>query len=74
MGNSCSPGCAGDAINGVFLCCPFSPRDVLDEIWDLIEPCYEGFRTYYFNISTVDFPFLVGIFLQHMHTAFMSLN
>ena len=28
----------------------FFPRDVLDEIWDLIEPVSEGFSTY-FNIS-----------------------
>ena len=28
---------AGDAFDGVFLCCPFFPRDVLDEIWGLIE-------------------------------------
>ena len=26
---------AGDVYDGVFLCCPFSPRDGLDEIWDL---------------------------------------
>ena len=24
----------------------FFPRDVLDEIWDLIEPVLEGFPTY----------------------------
>ena len=28
-----------------FLCCPFSPRDVLDEIWDLIELVSEDFST-----------------------------
>ena len=28
---------AGDVFDGVFLCCPFFPRDVLDEIWDLTE-------------------------------------
>ena len=27
---------AGNVFDDVFLCCPFSPRDVLDEIWDLI--------------------------------------
>ena len=27
---------AGDVFNGVFLCCPFFPRDVLDEIWDFL--------------------------------------
>ena len=27
---------------------PFFPRDVLDEIWDLIESVSEGFPTYYF--------------------------
>ena len=25
---------AGDFFECVFLCCPFSPRHVLDEIWD----------------------------------------
>ena len=29
-----------------FLCCPFLPRDVLDEISDLIESVSEGFLTY----------------------------
>ena len=43
MGNSCLPGCAGDVFDDVFLCCPFFPRDVLDEIWDLIESVSEGF-------------------------------
>ena len=37
---------AGDAIDGIFLCCLFSPRDVLDEIWDLTESVLEGFPTY----------------------------
>ena len=32
---------AGDVFAGVFLCCPFSPRAVLDEIWDLIESVSE---------------------------------
>ena len=26
----------------------FSPRDVLDEIWDLIESVSEGFPTYFY--------------------------
>ena len=47
MGNSCSPGCvADDVFDGVFLCCPFFPRDVLDESWDLIESVSGGFPTY----------------------------
>ena len=37
---------AGDVFDGVFLCCPFSPRDVLHEIWDLIGSVSEGFLTY----------------------------
>ena len=54
---------AGDHLNGkllftwlslvmsmmVFLCCPFSPQDVLGEIWDLIESVSEGFPTYSFS-------------------------
>ena len=36
---------AFDVCGGVRLCCPFSPRDVLDEIWDLIESVSEGFPT-----------------------------
>ena len=32
--------------DGVFLCCPFFPLDVLDEIWDVIESVSEGFLTY----------------------------
>ena len=30
----------------VSLCAGFFPRDVLDEIWDLIESASEGFPTY----------------------------
>ena len=37
---------AGSVFGGVFLCCPFSPLDVLDEIWDVIESVSEGFLTY----------------------------
>ena len=29
----------------------FFPRDVLDEIWDLIESVSEGFLTYSFDVS-----------------------
>ena len=33
--------------DGVFLCCPFSHyKDVLDEIWHVIESVSEGFLTY----------------------------
>ena len=42
---------AGDVFDGIFLCCPFSPRDVLDEIWDLIESVSKGvFLPTLFNI------------------------
>ena len=34
---------AGRVYDGVFLCCPFSPRDVLDGILDLIESVSEVF-------------------------------
>ena len=37
---------AGDAFDGVFLCCPFFSRDVLNETWDLIEPVSKGLPTY----------------------------
>ena len=30
----------------VSFCAAFSPRDVLDEIWDLVESVSEGFPTY----------------------------
>ena len=33
---------AGDVFDGVFLCCPFFPRAILDEIWDLIESVSGG--------------------------------
>ena len=48
MVNSCSKTFAGDVhvFDGVFLCSPFFPRDVLDEISDLIESVSEGFLTY----------------------------
>ena len=34
---------ADDVFDGVFFVLSFFPRDVLDEIWDLIESVYEGF-------------------------------
>ena len=34
---------AGDVFGGVFLCSLFFPRDVLDEILDLIESVSEGY-------------------------------
>ena len=34
---------AGDVFDGVFLCCPFFSRDVLDEIWDLMSQCLRVF-------------------------------
>ena len=43
---------AGDVFYGVFLCCPFSPLDVLNEIWDLIESFSEGFPTYSTKLVT----------------------
>ena len=36
---------AGDVYDGIFVL-SFFPRDVLDEIWDLIESVSEGFPTY----------------------------
>ena len=36
---------ADDVFDGVFLCCSFFSRDVLHEIWDLIESVSEGFPT-----------------------------
>ena len=35
--------------NGVFLCCSFSPRGVLDEILNLTESFSEGFSSYFFQ-------------------------
>ena len=37
---------ACNVYDGVFLCCPFSPRGVLDEILNLIESVSEGFPSY----------------------------
>ena len=56
MGNSCSPAVAGDVFDGVSLCCLFFPRDVFDEIWDLIESVSEGFPTYSHIHLTILFP------------------
>ena len=39
---------AGDVIDGVFLCCPFFTRDVLDEILDFIEFVSEGLPIYFY--------------------------
>ena len=40
---------AGGVYDGVFLCCPFFPRDVLDEILNLTESVSEGFLTYSYS-------------------------
>ena len=40
---------AGGVYDGIFLCCPFFPRDVFDGILDLIESISEGFPSYFFN-------------------------
>ena len=50
----------GGVFNCVFLCCPFSPLDVLDEIWDLIESVSEEFLTYFFILK--EFLYFVGKF------------
>ena len=54
MGNCCSPGFAGGVYDGVFLCCPLFPLDVLDEIWDLIESVSEAFPTYSYFLFNFD--------------------
>ena len=41
---------AGDVFDGVFLCCPFFPQDVLYEILDLIESVSEGSPTSFLSI------------------------
>ena len=38
---------AGDVVDGVFFLLSFFPRDVLNEIWDLIESVFEVFPTYF---------------------------
>ena len=40
---------AGDVFDGVFFVLSLFPRDVLDEIWDLIESVSEGFPTYFYD-------------------------
>ena len=47
VGNCAHLAVAGGVYGGVFLCCPFFPRDVLDVILDLIESVFEGFPTYF---------------------------
>ena len=44
----------GDVFDGDFLCCFIFPRDVLDEIWDLIESVPEGLPTYVFRKRQFD--------------------
>ena len=44
---------AGGVFDCVFLFCPFSPLDVFDEIWGVIESVSEGFLTYSFVIFVI---------------------
>ena len=48
-GNSCSLGCRWWCLGWRLFVLSFFPLDVLDEIWDLIEPVSEGFLTYSLN-------------------------
>ena len=61
-----------------FLCCPFSPRGVLDEILNLIESVSEVFSSYSFNLSLFQnlwFHSLMNVLLNSYHvTAIPSLN
>ena len=43
----------GDVFDCDFLCCLFFPRDVLDEIWELIGSVSEGFPTYSCNFIVI---------------------
>ena len=77
MGNSCSAVCrvAGDDFDGVFLCCLFFPRDVLDEIWDLTESVSEGFPTYsYSNIRLFADDTSLSIVVENLVSAAQMLN
>ena len=40
---------ASDVFDGVLFCADFFPRDVLDQIWDLIEEVPENFPTNFFK-------------------------
>ena len=55
MGNCCSAAVAGNVYDGVFFVLSFFPRDVLDEVLDLIESVSEGFPTYSFIDTLVLF-------------------
>ena len=47
MGNSCSPAWLSLVMSLMAsFCAVVFPRDVLDEIWDLIDSVSEGFPTY----------------------------
>ena len=49
MGNSCSPGCRWWCLWLRLFVLSFSPLDVFDEIWDVIESVSEGLLTYSYN-------------------------
>ena len=49
-----------DIYDGVFLCCPFLSRDVLDEILNVIESVSESFPTYSSNICLLVYFQVVG--------------
>ena len=37
----------------VSFCAVLFPRDVLDEIWDLVESVFEAFPTYFYSITVL---------------------
>ena len=53
---------AGDVFYGVFFVLSFFPRDVLDEIWDLIESVSEGFPPYSWRVNLLQGPCKVFAF------------
>ena len=53
MGNSCSPGWRWWCLRWGLFVLSFFPKDVLDEIWDLIQSVSEEFLT--FTLVTCNF-------------------
>ena len=58
MGNSCSLAVACDVFDGVFCVLSCYPRDVFDEIWDLIGSVSEGFPTFIPSLPNCFFLFI----------------
>ena len=74
MGNSCFAWLSCGVFGGVLFLLFFSPQDVLDEIWDLIESVLAIFPTYFCDLLIIVLdimPFQIKLFFSRKRFFFL---